>query len=94
MPNHPAPQIQVPDWFFETIKVVQHSASALRDMEFELRRTLGLDGLDPRLGTEIDKALEAISLVKAHVAHLYAAEAEVLKGLSGTNAHDGQRRAA
>jgi hypothetical protein len=94
MPNHPAPQIHVPDWFFEVIKVVQHSASALRDMEFELRHTLGLDGLDPRLGSELEKAIEMTSLVKAQLAHLYVAEAEVLKGLSDTTASAAQRRAA
>ena len=54
----------VPEWFRETFQVLRHVTGGIRDIEIKLRDALSLQGLDPRLRSEIENVLDALAVVK------------------------------
>jgi hypothetical protein len=54
----------IPDWFLETVRVMQDTGHGVRRMDTQLRYAMGLRGLDERLRVEMQQLRDALGTVK------------------------------
>jgi hypothetical protein len=59
MTDNAIPANNIPDWFLQTVRVMQDTDRALKNADTELRYAMGLEGLDSRLRDEMQYVRDA-----------------------------------
>jgi hypothetical protein len=73
----------IPDWFRETFDVLRSVTGGVREIELKLRATLRMKDLDPRLRSEIENVLDALSVVKVTLSVIDMTTDQVLQQFTG-----------
>jgi hypothetical protein len=68
----------IPDWFLQTVRVMQDTEHGVRSIETELCYAMGLDGLDPRLHDELQYVRNALGTVKVSLSMMDLSAGQVL----------------
>ena len=76
------PPTAIPDWFLETVRVMQDTDHGLRNIETELRYAMRLKSLDPRLREEMQSMLDALGAVKVSLSVMDLSARQVLGDLA------------
>ena len=73
----------IPDWFRETFDVLRAVTGGVREIELKLRATLRMKELDPRLRSDIENVLDALSVVKVTLSVMDMTTDQVLQQFTG-----------
>jgi hypothetical protein len=84
----------IPHWFLRSVRVLQDTDRALRNIEIELQHSIGLDDLDPRLRNEMQYVLDALSAVKISLSVMDVTAKQVLSELAKPESPDHRQAAA
>jgi hypothetical protein len=64
MTHNAIPPNAIPDWFLQTVQVMQDTDHGVRNIDTELRHAMGLEGLDPGLRDDLQYIRDALGAVK------------------------------
>jgi len=64
MTHHRMPAKAIPEWFLDTVRVLQHIDRSLRGIDTELRRAMRMRDLDQRLRDDLQYVRDAVGVVK------------------------------
>jgi hypothetical protein len=78
------PSNAVPGWFLQTVQVMQGSDRGLNNIEIELQRAVGLDGLGPRRRKEIQYVRNAPGAAKIRLSMMDVTPKQVLREITGS----------
>jgi hypothetical protein len=84
----------IPDWFLQTVRVMQDIDRGLQGIETEMRHAMRLEGLDPRVRTEMQYVRDALGAVKISLSLMDVSAKQVLSELAAPEKADDQLAAA
>jgi hypothetical protein len=88
MVTNAIPTRNIPDWFLQTVRAMQDTDRALRNIEIELQYSMGLEDLDPRVRNEMQYVLDALSAVKISLSVMDVTARQVLSELARPESAD------
>jgi len=88
MSHNRIPPNAVPDSFLETVRVMQDTDQSLRNIQTELNDAAELDGLDPRMRTELEYVRDALDAVKISLSLMDITAKHVLDEIARTGRSD------
>jgi tRNA A37 threonylcarbamoyladenosine dehydratase len=88
MTHHRIQPNAIPDWFLETVRVMQDIDHGLCNIQIELNHAVELDGLDPRLRTELEYVRDALDAVKISLSLMDMTAKQVLHEVTRNSRSD------
>ena len=63
MANSTTPTSNIPEWFLQTVRVMQDTDRGMRSIETQLRHAMRLEGLDPGLREDLQYVRDSLGAV-------------------------------
>lgn len=82
------PPNAVPNSFLETVRVMQDADQGLRNIQTALDHAAELDGLDPRIRTELEYVRDALDAVKISLSLMDISAKQVLGEIARSGRSD------